>query len=452
MKKIGTVAFIIVGLIVLGIIAVAGAGMYKFNYLPDQPGYDVDGNRIEAGGTTMLEEDERISDGPITPTDYRELPESEAQTTEVVRGLDAPWAFVWLPNGDILVTERFGTLRRVSADGETSTIVGGVPAVFSAGQGGLLDVTIHPNFVENNLVYLSYAHGSNEGNRLRVARAELLDGALQNLEVIFEVAETKPGGQHFGSRFAWLPDNTLLFSVGDGGNPPTEYNGELIREQAQNLNAHLGKVIRINDDGSIPNDNPFVGRPDVNPEIYSYGHRNIQGIAYDTSRDRVVASEHGSLGGDELNVIMGSENYGWPVVTYGTEYDVFRTEIGEGQSRPAFVDPLVAWTPTVAPSSVVAYSGEQYNAAGDTFMAAMLLRSSATLAAYATRPAGSLIRLLTDEAGDITSQELIRLGDVRVRSIAQGPDNYLYALTDTTDRQSRPGTNAGAIVRVLGWE
>jgi glucose/arabinose dehydrogenase len=326
--------------------------------------------------------------------------------------------------------------------------VSGVPAVFSDGQGGLLDVTIHPEFEQNRLVYLSYAHGTNEANRLRVARAELRENVLQNLEVIFEVVETKSGNQHFGSRFAWLPDNTLLFSVGDGGNPPTEYNGELIREQAQNLNAHLGKVIRINDDGSIPNDNPFVGRPDVNPEIFSYGHRNVQGITYDAARNRVVASEHGSLGGDELNSIQAGENYGWPIVTYGTEYDAFRTEIGEGRSLPDFSDPLVAWTPTVAPSSVVAYSGNQYGATGDMFMAAMLLRNNATLAAYVTRPAGAIIRLLTDDAGNIESQELIRLGDVRVRSIVQGSDGYLYALTDTTDRQSRPGTNAGAIVRV----
>lgn len=396
--------------------------------------------------TVVATPEEAGATGPITPTDYREVSETEAVTTEVVGGLDAPWAFVWLPTGDLLVTELFGTLQLVR-DG-VATAVSGVPPVLAVGQGGLLDVTVHPDFETNRSVYLSYAHGTNEANRLRVARAELRDTTLENLEVIFEVAETKSGGQHFGSRFTWLPDNTLLLSVGDGGNPPTTYNGELIREQAQNLNTYFGKVIRINDDGSIPSDNPFVGRPDVHPEIFSYGHRNMQGVAYDAARNRIVASEHGSKGGDEFNVIKPGANYGWPRVTYGTEYDAFSTQIGEGVSQPNFTDPLVAWTPTIAPSAVVSYAGTQYGATGDTFVAAMLLRSNTTIAAYASRPAGAIIRLLTDDVGSITGQELIRLGDVRVRSIAEGPDGYLYALTDTTDRQSRPGLSAGRIVRI----
>lgn len=440
---------IIVGaaaLVILGVILVAGAGMYKFNYLANQPGYDADGNPMETAPVMAEGEPGSLPSGPITPTDYRDLPEREAVTRAVISGLDAPWAFAWLPNGDMVVTERFGTVQLVQNG--IARAVSGVPAVFTGGQGGLLDVTVHPNFAQNNLIYLSYAHGTSEGNRLRIARAELRDAALVNLTVIFEVAQTKTGNQHFGSRFAWLPDNTLVFSVGDGGNPPTQYNGELIRMQAQNLSAHLGKVIRINDDGTIPADNPFAGRPDASPEIMSYGHRNIQGIAYDTARGRIIASEHGSLGGDEFNVIMPGKNYGWPLVTYATEYDIRRTEIGTGKSLPDFIDPLIAWTPTVAPSSVVAYQGGRYESTDDIFVSAMLLRSGATLAAYATRPAGGIIRLLMDDAGKISDQELIRLGDVRVRSIAEGPDGYLYALTDTTNSQSRPGTKAGAIVRI----
>ena len=445
MKKSIKIILGITGLSLLALIVVAAAGMYKFNYLASQPGYDVDGNKIEEA---VSETETEFEARKIVTTDYRELPEREASAAEVVGGLDAPWAFVWLPSGDVLVTERFGTLRMIRDGVLLAESVAGVPEVFSAGQGGLLDVTVHPEFDQNRLVYLSYAHGTNEGNRLRVARAELRDMKLENLEVIFEVGETKTGSQHFGSRFAWLPDGTLLFSVGDGGNPPTEYNGELIREQAQNLSAHLGKIIRINDDGTIPNDNPFVGRPDVNPEIYSFGHRNVQGITYDQSSGRVLASEHGSKGGDELNSIEPGANYGWPLATFSTEYDAFSTAIAPTETAPEFIDPIAAWTPTVAPSAVVAYTGERYDAAGDVFMAAMLLRSNTTIAAYAFSPAGSILRLITDEVGGVTGQERISLGDVRVRSIGQGPDGYLYALTDTTDRQSRPGMNAGALVRI----
>lgn len=392
------------------------------------------------------------ADIPLPPvTDYRELPRREATVEVVAAGLDAPWSFAFLPDGGLLVTERFGTLVRVTDDGERS-LISGVPEVFASGQGGLLDVSLHPDFLSNRFVYLSYAHGNSEGNRLRVARAQLTDNRLENIEVIFEVQETKSGNQHFGSRFAWLPDGTLLFSVGDGGNPPTEYNGELIREQAQNLSAHLGKIIRINDDGTIPSDNPFVGRPDVNPEIYSFGHRNVQGLAYDPLEERILASEHGSKGGDELNGIRPGANYGWPLTSFSTEYDAFSTEITPNETLPGVVNPLVVWTPTVAPSEVVVNTGERYDVSADVFMAAMLLRSNSTIAAYAFRPAGAILQMSREENGLLENNALIDIGDVRVRSIEQGPDGYLYALTDTTDRLSRPGTGAGAIVRILDWE
>lgn len=436
-------------LVVLGIVVVAVAGMYKFNYLASQPGYDVDGNRIvETNGVGEVTDFEAGYNPVPEVTDYRDLSVREAELTPIASGLDAPWAFAWLPGGDMLVTERFGTLRRVR-EGELSEPISGVPEVLASGQGGLLDVTVHPNFIANNWIYLSYAHGTNEGNRLRVARGELVGESLENVEVIFEVNETKTGGQHFGSRFAWLPDNTLLFSVGDGGNPPTEYNGELIREQAQNLSAHLGKIIRINDDGTIPDDNPFVGRPDVNPEIYSYGHRNVQGI--DVAADgTIIASEHGSKGGDELNIIEASRNYGWPLATFATEYDAFSTAISPDQTLPGVQNPLAVWTPTIAPSEVVAYNGSQYDLTNGehVFLAGMLLRSNNTIAAYATRPAGAIFYLSTDEAGQVSEQQMITVGDVRVRSLGQGPDGYVYVLTDTTGRQSRPGSNEGVIYRI----
>jgi glucose/arabinose dehydrogenase len=354
---------------------------------------------------------------------------------------------VSLPTGAWLVTERFGTLQLIQNG--VATPIANVPEVLSAGQGGLLDITIHPRFSENRFVYFSYAHGTEEANRLRVARAELRDLQLENVTVIFETAETKSGSQHFGSRFTWLPDDTLLFSVGDGGNPPISYNGAPIREQAQNLSTHFGKVMRINDDGSIPDDNPFIGRPDVRPEIYSYGHRNIQGLFFDRSRDQVIASEHGSKGGDEINIIESSGNYGWPRATYATEYDAFSTEIAP-RSAPNMIDPRIAWTPTVAPSQIVLYTGTQYGGRENSsvFMAAMLLRSNDTIAAYGFSPPGALLRMEYTESGQLQPQEQIIIGDVRVRSIAEGPNGYLYALTDATGRQTRPGRDAGTLVRI----
>lgn len=429
--------------LVLVLIAIGGGYWYvvqDVERLSEQP------NQVPVEIDSVYEGD---TPNPIPSiTDYRDLPVREAELTPVTTGLDAPWAFVWLPDGDLLVTERFGSLRRVR-DGQVSAPITNVPTVLSSGQGGLLDITIHPDFETNNLVYLSYAHGINEGNRLRVARAELADTTLENLEVIFEVGETKTGAQHFGSRFAWLPDNTLLFSVGDGGNPPTEYAGALIREQAQNLQAHLGKIIRINDDGSIPEDNPFIGRPDVQPEIYSYGHRNAQGIDV-AANGQVVASEHGSKGGDELNIVLPGANYGWPLATFATEYDAFSTEISPNQTLPGVRNPLAVWTPTIAPSEVVVFSGSQYGVSENQtiFLAGMLLRSNTTIAAYATRPAGAIFHLVTDDSGQVVDQQMITVGDVRVRSLGQGPDSYLYVLTDTTSRQSRAGESAGGLYRI----
>jgi glucose/arabinose dehydrogenase len=324
-----------------------------------------------------------------------------------------------------------------------------VPEVFAAGQGGLLDISLHPEFEENRYVYISYAHGTEEGNRLRVMRANLNGMALENPEAIFEVAQTKTGPDHYGSRFQWLPDGTLLFSVGDGGNPPTEYNGKLIREQAQHLTAHLGKIVRIHDDGAIPQDNPFVSRPDVRPEIWSYGHRNVQGITYDTSRGRVIASEHGSKGGDELNLLLPGKNYGWPLATYSTEYDMSGTLISPHQTLPDTEDPLAVWTPSIAPSDIVYYTGERYGDwRGDLFLAAMLLRSNTSIVAYMFSPAGAVLRIETDAEGNIRSQERINVGEVRVRDIDQGPDGFLYVLTDATSPQNKASVNAGALWRI----
>jgi len=393
--------------------------------------------------------EEWTSEGQTPITDHRELSVREAEITEIASGLDAPWAFAWLPNGDILVTERFGDLRIIREGTLDPNPISGDPEVLVTGQGGLLDVSVHPLFEENRLVYLSYSAGSSEANRLQVLRAELIEDHLENPEVIFEVVNAKAGGQHFGSRFAWLPDETLLFSVGDGGNPPTEYEGELIREQAQSLSEHFGKIIRINDDGTIPSDNPFLDDPEAQPEIWSYGHRNVQGVAYDSVHDRIMASEHGSQGGDELNEIHPGKNYGWPLTTYSREYNLTGSLITPHQTLPGTQEPTAVWTPSIAPSGLVVYSGDRYgDSKGDIFLAAMLLRQNKTILAYMGEPAGAILRLKTDAQGTITAQEKIEVGAHRMRDMGQGPDGYLYVLTDTTDFPAEAGKQEGILWRI----
>ncbi|MEM1158288.1 MAG: PQQ-dependent sugar dehydrogenase [Verrucomicrobiota bacterium] len=389
------------------------------------------------------------SQGPTQVTDHRDLPVVRVNTTRIADGLDAPWGMDWLPNGDLLITERFGSLLLLHPQTGQRSMVNGVPEVFSAGQGGLLDVTVHPEFQDNRFIYLSYSAGSEEGNRLTIARARLNGTNLENTETIFEAAQNKAGAGHFGSRFTWLPDGTLLFSVGDGGNPPASYRGQLIREQAQSLQAHFGKIIRIEDDGRIPADNPFNGRPDVRREIWSYGHRNVQGITFDAKGGRVFATEHGSKGGDELNLVTAGTNYGWPLTTYSTEYDISGTPISEYQELPGMQDPIAVWTPSIAPSGIVYYDADRYQNWKDSlFLAAMVLRADRSLMAYATLPAGAILRIELDPSGLPRFQQRIDLGPYRIRDIDQGQDGFLYVLTDGTDPQNKPGTRAGALLRI----
>jgi aldose sugar dehydrogenase len=338
------------------------------------------------------------------------------QQTILVNGLDRPWGMAWLPDGTMLITEKAGQLRRVSNGVLESEPIGGVPAVMAQGQGGLLDIALHPRFVENRWVYLTYAHGTPSENWTRVARAKLAANgkALEDLQVIFEVSQPKSGTQHFGSRLLWLPDETLLVSFGDGGNPPVSLEGELIRQQAQNLRSRLGKIVRLNEDGSMPSDNPFVGRADVEPAVWSYGHRNIQGLAWDAQTQQVWATEHGSRGGDELNAVEAGQNYGWPLVTHSREYT--GGEISEVRSQAGMVDPLVVWTPAIAPSGLVVYRGDRFPLwQGDVFAGGLV--------------AESIQRVDVDERGAIVGQEVIGVGQ-RVRDVRQGPDGLLYVLTD----------------------
>jgi len=354
--------------------------------------------------------------GSIEPS--ADVPEATGWRAEVVTdGLVHPWAIAWLPDGSALITERPGRLRLLSDGKLDPKPITGVPKVCTnCGQGGLLDVSLHPDFANNRLIYLTYAAGTSEANRTTLARGRLDGMRLSDVEVIFENADSKSGGQHFGSRIVWLQDGTLLMSIGDGGNPPISFGGDDIRKQAQELGTHFGKVLRLHDDGSAPPDNPFVNRPGAKPEIYSYGHRNIQGMAYDPTSGRVWANEHGSRGGDELNLIEAGNNYGWPEVTYSMEY--WGPPVSNETERPGVTDPVVVWTPSKAPSGLALYTGPEFPAwQGDLFSGALKFQQ---------------VRRLDLDGARVVGEQKFSIGQ-RVRDVRQGPDGGLYLLTDEAD-------------------
>ncbi len=333
----------------------------------------------------------------------------------LIEGLEHPWGLDWLPNGDMLITERPGRLRLVKDGRLWAAPIDGVPEVFAANQGGLLDVSVHPDFARTGLVYLTYAHGTAEANTTRVGRGVLDGTTLRDFEVIFETVKPKPGNQHFGARIAWQADGTMLVSIGDGGNPPVSLEGEFIRRQAQKLDSHWGKLLRLNADGSVPDDNPFVGRDDALPEIWSYGHRHIQGLAIDPATGQVWATEHGALGGDELNSPQAAVNYGWPEVTYSREY-VGGGPIAEAVTGPGLADPKLVWRTAIAPSGLVFYTGDAFPEwRGQLFAGGLITQD--------------IRRLALDEDGQVVDQGALRIAQ-RVRDVRQGPDGFLYVLTD----------------------
>jgi len=352
---------------------------------------------------------------PITVAANPDAPvDSSVQVVTVLEGLEHPWGMAWLPDGTMLITERPGRVRRVRDGVLDPEPLAGVAPVLAERQGGLLDIALHPQFEDNRWVYLAYAHGTAEANRLRVARARLEDQGFVDWTVIFETNRDKPQGQHFGSRLLWLPDGTLLVAVGDGGNPPLRLDGELIRHQAQNRQSHLGSIVRLKDDGTIPSDNPFVGEADTDPAIWSYGHRNIQGLALNPATNQVWATEHGARAGDELNQVEAGKNYGWPIVTYSPEYS--GGEITRERSRPDMVNPKLVWRETIAPSGWTFYTGDRIPAWRGNLFAGGLV-------------SGNVRRLTVNSVGEVTNEQIIDIGQ-RVRDVRQGPDGFLYVLTD----------------------
>jgi glucose/arabinose dehydrogenase len=325
--------------------------------------------------------------------------------TAIAEGLDNPWCIAFMPDGGLLVTERPGRLKVVETDGAIREI-GGVPPVFFAGQGGLFDVLLDPEFTSNRLLYLAYAHGNRDANATRVARAILGEDALEDLEVIFTVTPAKRLPQHFGGRLILLPDHSLLLTTGEGFN---------YREQAQNTQVLLGKTVRINRDGSIPPDNPFADGSAGHPAVWTYGHRNAQGLARDPVTGTVYLHEHGPRGGDEINALSPGRNYGWPAITYGMDYS--GAYVSPFTEHPDMEQPLKYWVPSIAPSGLAIYRGGQFpDWSGDLLVGALVDRE--------------LRRVTLNPDGTSTEEALFTEIDARIRDVRVGPDGAIYIATD----------------------
>nr|WP_314432862.1 PQQ-dependent sugar dehydrogenase [uncultured Brevundimonas sp.] len=331
--------------------------------------------------------------------------------TVVAEGLENPWGLALLPDGRWLVTEKPGRLRVVTAEGRISDPVQGLPAVDARGQGGLLDVVASPTFGQDRLIYWSYAEPRQGGNGTAAARGRLSEdlSRVENVQVIFRVQPTYDGDKHFGSSLAFAPDGKLFITVGERSDKP-------MRPQAQDLGSHLGKTIRINADGSVPQDNPFVGRAGARPEIWSLGHRNAQGIAIQPGTGAVWTVEHGTRGGDELNLEKPGANYGWPDAAYGVEYAGGAINAGATQ-KPGTVQPVYYWDPVIAPGGAAFYQGALFPEwDGNLLVAALKEKHIARLVLQNDRVVGEE-RLLADL-------------DERIRDVAVGPDGAIWAITD----------------------
>ena len=352
--------------------------------------------------------------------------ETEIRVATVASGLEHPWGLAFLPDGNFLVTERPGFLRIVTPEGRVSDAIYGVPQVVAQGQGGLLDVALDPGFAENRLIYLSYAEkGEGRTNGTAVARGHLTDSVspqLQDVEVIFRQQPKEDSTLHFGSRLVFDREGHLFIALG-------ERSKANLRTQAQDLDSHLGKVVRIFPDGSVPQDNPFVNEGGALPEIWSYGHRNQQGAALHPEPGILWTNEHGPRGGDEINIPQTGKNYGWPVVSQGVNYNL--TPVGSGEkSAPGMEDPVHHWTPSIGVSGMAFYTGDAIPEwKGNLFVGGL------------ARP--GLYRLTLD--GDNVTGEEVLLADLgkRIRDVRQGPGGALYLLTDAPN---------GEVIRIVKAE
>lgn len=340
-----------------------------------------------------------------------------AQST-VVEGLVNPWAFAFLPDGRILVTEwKAGTFRIVGKDGTLSEPVSGAPPVANRGQGGLLDVALHPDFAKNSLIYWSYAEPQDDKNNTAVAMGKLVlspTPALQDVKVIYRQAPSLASNLHFGSRLVFAKDGKTLFvTQGERG----IVDGQ---RQAQQMDSLIGKIVRLNLDGSVPADNPFVGKPGVRPEIWSYGHRNVQAAVLDPQSGELWEVEHGPQGGDELNIARKGRDYGWPTISYGVNYGPGKAPITQGETaRDGMEQPVYYWDPVIAPSGMAWYTGAAFPKwKGSVFVSGLSPQGL---------PGGYVARL-TIKGDRVAGEERLDLPPGRYRDIRQGPDGAIYLL------------------------
>ena len=340
---------------------------------------------------------------------------ADYQLETVAEGFNFPWSIAFLPDGDYLVATRPGQLFRVSSTGEVGKPLTGTPETFVESQGGYFDIMLDNNFTRNQTVYLSFASGSQKANATRIVKAKLGDAGLENVEVLFTVSPTKAMGAHYGGKMVQMADDSILLSTGDG----FDY-----REAAQDTFSQLGKIIRLNSDGSASRENPFLDGEKGNPYVWSYGHRNTQGLVLDKATQKIYNHEHGPQGGDEVNLVEPGKNYGWPAITYGINYS--GAYVSPFKEAPGMEQPLKYWVPSIAPSGFAMYKGAAFpDWEGDLFVGALVDKE---------------VRRLDLEDGEIVSEESLfsELGE-RIRDVRVGPDGYLYLLTDS---------ESGKIVRV----
>lgn len=345
--------------------------------------------------------------GAVSPAAQPATQQAAPRLETLVEGRDVVWSLDFLPNGRIIFTERSGALSLFDPTSKSVTAVSGAPTVAQQGQGGLLDVRLHPEFSKNNWVYLSYAVKTPEGATTALARGELKGNALTNVSEIFRANKSTRTGEHFGSRIAFGSDGMVFLSIGDRN----------ARENAQDLSNHLGSILRLTPDGKPAPGNPFIGRPGAAPEVWSYGHRNPQGL-HVSAAGEVFSNEHGPRGGDELNRIEKGKNYGWPVITYGREYS--GPKIGEGTKKEGLEQPLKYWVPSISPSGLLVYTGDKFPQWKGAFVMGAL--------------SGQHLNVVTAQGREMRFFE----GRERVREVRQGPDGFIYL-----------GTDSGKILRVM---
>jgi glucose/arabinose dehydrogenase len=329
------------------------------------------------------------------------------QVKVIAEGLENVWGMAFLPDGSMLVNERAGRMRIITADGKLGRPLTGLPEIFAKGQGGLLDVVTAPDFATSKKIYFSYSEPGKGGNSTAVSSATLNGNALENVTRVFSQQPKIDSTAHFGSRLVWAPDGTLFITLGD------RYSE---KDKAQTLDNHQGKVVRINADGSVPQDNPFVKTPGALPEIWSYGHRNMQGAAINPLTKELWTGEHGPQGGDELNIDRAAKNYGWPVITYGENYG--GGKIGEGTHKEGMEQPIYKWVPSIATAGFIFYTGDKFPQWKNNILLTSLREQT-------------LVRLVLDGDKIVKEERLLKdsVGQ-RLRSIVQGPDGLIYLASD----------------------